>query len=208
MVKSMRSTLKRVLFTSAFLIGAISLLGISVQWFIYDIERYREAISSQISETLNLNVSIGKLEGGVGLLNPIIYAEQAKFSISDDFDQPLVVKQAEIMLDLFDSVLNIEPRIRSIQMRDVEFTVSTDVENRVLSLPQIGREFHLSQQRFSINRLLTNAVAIDHYDLNLHDVLMHWDDKNMEGIKTFHNRTSHRKPSIPSNPTWFSGTAA
>ena len=186
MAKSMRSALKRVLLALAVFIGAISLIGLTVRWFIYDIERYREVISSQISQTLKLNVSIGKLEGGVSLLNPVIYVEQAKFSISDDFDQPMVVEQTEIVLDLLDSVLNIEPRIRSIQMRGVEFTVSTDMENKALYLPQIEREFHLSQQRFDINRLLTNAVTINYYDLSFHDVLMHWDDKNMEDIKTFH----------------------
>ncbi len=182
----MRPTLNRVSLALAVFIGAILLIGITVRGFIYDIERYREVISSQIAETLKLNVSVGKLERGVGLLNPVIYAEQAKFSISDDFDRPLLVKQTEIVLKLLGSVLSIEPRVQSIKMRGVESALSTDMGNSALYLPRIGREFHRSEQWFDINRLLTDTVAIAHYDLNFHDVLLYWDDKNMEDIKTFH----------------------
>ena len=58
---------------------------------------------------------------------------------------PLLVDQMEVVIDLFGSLLNAEPRIHSVRMAGIELAISTDLENGLLRLPQIDKEFQIPQ---------------------------------------------------------------
>ena len=170
---------------SAILLGITALISLSARWFIYDIEQYRGIIVSQISKTLGLNASIAEIKGQVDLINPIIYTRQVKLSNFETSTAPLLVDQMEIVIDLFGSLLNAEPRIHSVQMAGIELAISTDLENNLLRLPQIEREFRIPERQFNLGRLLGEAIAIDYFDIGFHDILIHWDDKNMADTRSF-----------------------
>ena len=183
--KPRRSIFGWILLVSAVLLGIAALLSVAARWFIHDIEQYRGMIVSQISDTFGLEASITEIEGRVDLINPIIYAQQVELSNPEISTSPLMVEQMEVVIDLFGSLLNAEPRLHSLRMSGIELAVSTDIENKVFRLPQIGREFSMPKRQFNLSELLSKAIAIDYFDIGFHDVLMHWDDKGSEGTRSF-----------------------
>ncbi len=169
----------------AVLLGIAALLSVAARWFIYDIEQYRGMIVSQISDTFGLDVSISEIEGRVDLINPIIYTRQVELSNPEVSTPPLVVEQMEVVIDLFSSLINAEPRFHSLQMSGIELAISTDMENKLLRLPQIDREFSMPKRQFNLGELLKKAVAIDYFDIGFHDVLIHWHHKGSEDTRSF-----------------------
>ncbi len=142
-------------------------------------------IVSQISDTFGLDASITEIEGRVDLINPIIYARQVELSNPEASTPPLIVEQMEVVIDLFGSLLNAEPRFHSLRMAGIELAISTDVENKLLRLPQIDREFSMPERQFNLGELLSKAVAIDYFDMGFHDVLIHWNHKGSEDTRSF-----------------------
>ena len=185
MNKTIAVIFKRVLATLAVLLSAVALLSLSARWFIYNIEQYRETIVSQISKTLKLDVSVAEINGRVDFINPIIYAEQVQLSNAEASVEPMAVDKMEVVIDLLSSVLHAEPRIQSIRMAGIELAIVTDLENRLLQLPQLDKAWNMPVRDFNLKQLLTEAVAMDYFDLGFHDVLIHWRDINIEGEQTF-----------------------
>ena len=175
----------RILSVTAVLFSLAALLSIAARWFIHDIEQYRGMIVSQISNTFGLETSIAEIEGRVDLINPIIYAQQIELSNPETSTPPLMVEQMEVVIDLFSSLLNAEPRFHSLRMTGIELAVSMDMENKLLNLPQIDREFSMSERQSNLNELLSKAVATDYFDIGFHDVLIHWHHKASEDVENF-----------------------
>ncbi|MXX99162.1 MAG: hypothetical protein F4Y58_04540, partial [Gammaproteobacteria bacterium] len=185
MNKTIALILKRVLTILAVLLSAVALLSLSARWFIYNIEQYRETIVSQISKTLQLDVSVAEINGRVDFINPIIYAEQVQLSNAEAAVEPMAVDKMEVIIDLLSSVLHAEPRIQSIRMAGIELAIVTDLENRLLQLPQLDKAWNMPVRDFNLKQLLTEAIATDYFDLGFHDVLIHWRDINAEDKQTF-----------------------
>ena len=183
--KPKKSIFGWILSALAALLGIAALLSVAARWFIHDIEQYRGMIISQISDTFELDASISGIEGRVDLINPIIYARQVELSNPEISTPPLIVEQMEVVIDLFSSLINAEPRFHSLQMSGIELAISTDMENKLLRLPQIDREFSTPKRQFNLSELLSKAVAIDYFDIGFHDVLIHWEHKGSEDIQSF-----------------------
>ena len=192
MNKAKGSVFGWILPTLAVLLGLLAVVSMSARWLISDIEQYRETIVSQFSKTLELDASIAELEGRVDFINPVIYAERIELSNPETSNQPLLVNQMEIVIDLLGSVLHAAPRLKSIRMSGIELAIATDLENRLLHLPQIDRQLNIPARQFNLSQLLGKAVAMDYFDLVFDDVLIHWHDKNagsMQDPQTF--RVAH-----------------
>ena len=174
-----------ILSALAVLLSITALLSAAARWFIYDIEQYRGTIVSQISDTFGLDVSISEIEGRVDLINPIIYAQQVELSNPEISTPPLIVGQMEVVMDLLSSLINAEPRFRSLQMSGIELAVSTDMENKLIRLPQIDREFSIPKRQFNLDELLSKAATIDYFDIGFHDVLINWHHKGSENTQSF-----------------------
>ena len=168
----------------AVILGLSALISLTTRWLISDIEQYREEIVLQISKTLNLNIAVAEINGYVDFFNPVIYAKQVQLSNPENPTQPLLVEQMEIVIDLPASILHAEPRIDSVQMAGIEVTINTDLEYKLLDLPQIARQWNIPKQ-FEPAQLLTKTVTMDYFDLGFHDVLIHWNDKNNVNTQTF-----------------------
>ena len=183
--KTKNSIFGWILSTLAVLFGIAALISVAARWFIYDIEQYRGMIVSQISDTFGLEASISEIEGQVDLINPIIYARQVELSNPEVSTPPLMVEQMEVVIDLFGSLINAEPRFHSLQMSGIELTIFTDMENKLIRLPQIDREFSAPKRQFNLSELLSKAIAIDYFDIGFHDLLIYWHHKGNEDIQSF-----------------------
>ncbi|MBC6414365.1 MAG: hypothetical protein GDA45_05740 [Chromatiales bacterium] len=166
-------------------LSVIALISLAARWFVYDIEHYREAIASQISKVLNLDISIAEINGQVDFINPVIYAQQVQLTTDKNSNRPLQVEQMEIVIDILSSALHAAPRISSVQMAGIELVISTDLENKLVRLPQIDRQWSLPERQFNPTQLLTKAISVDYFDLGFHDVLIHWDNKYDEIRQSF-----------------------
>ena len=174
-----------ILATLAVILSLTALISLAARWFVYDIEQYRTAIISQISKTLDLDISVAELDGHVDFINPVIYAKQVQLATHDNTMQPLLVEQMEVVIDILSSALHVTPRINSVRMAGIELAINTDLENNLVYFPQIGKQWDIPEQQFNPTQLLSKAVTMDYFDLGFHDVLIHWNDKYTDDTQSF-----------------------